>query len=101
MPELVLFGLRWSARPRSAREFEKRNSPALIAPTPDDAAPVILRHTALDRVPDGAGAPHDRAPRRDSECRTSPHGSEVELPPSDVAVERDRQERAAVSTPVA
>ena len=53
-------------------------------------------------MPDGgAGALRDQAPRRDSECRTSLHGSEVELLPSDVAAERDRLERVAISTPVA
>jgi hypothetical protein len=34
-----------------------------------DVAPV----TALDRLPDGAGVPRDRAPRRDRACRTSRH----------------------------
>jgi len=44
---------------------------------------------ALDRTPDGAGAPRGRAPRQDRACQTSLQRSEIEsVQPNGVGTQR-------------
>jgi hypothetical protein len=68
-----------SAGPRGANL--KDGCPALIAPTPDDAALMILRRYCTGSHAGWARAPRGRAPRRDRACQTSLQGSEIEPGP--------------------
>jgi hypothetical protein len=56
------------ARPHGALELGRRRHPTKMSrSTLHRSRPL----SALDRTPDGAGAPRDQAPRRDRACRTS------------------------------